>query len=216
MTTFQLQSSLLPNPAAANKPSLPTDEDAYDLKLVEAIRRGEAAAWPALIARYQDRLFSTCLRMVHNVGTWRPTWPRTRSSRSFRGSSRSTAGARAFHLDDPDHHERVSPFEASFREAEAARRASRASRRKQRHPTEILSRRGDFEQVREPGLSSGVEAHEDQERVLSALRQLDPDQRAVLILSAIAAGTRLRAELPRSSGWLWGPSRAGCSGRGRR
>src|SRR5215471_2122043 len=65
MTTLQLQSTLLP-PHTATKPSVQSDDETLDLKLVEAIRRGEAAAWPTLIARHQDRLFSTCLRMVHN------------------------------------------------------------------------------------------------------------------------------------------------------
>src|SRR5215471_17475609 len=65
MSTLQVQSILL-HPPAATRPNLPADDEAIDLKLVEAIRRGEAQAWPALIARHQDRLFSVCLRMVHN------------------------------------------------------------------------------------------------------------------------------------------------------
>lgn len=37
-----------------------------DLTLVRAIQRGDAGAWQELIRKYQDRLFATCMRMVHD------------------------------------------------------------------------------------------------------------------------------------------------------
>lgn len=41
-------------------------EDARDLELVDRVRRGENAAWSELVTRYQDRLFSVCVRIVRN------------------------------------------------------------------------------------------------------------------------------------------------------
>ena len=35
-----------------------------DLQLVRAIRQGDPAAWSTLLARHQDRLYATCLRMI--------------------------------------------------------------------------------------------------------------------------------------------------------
>jgi len=40
--------------------------DAHDQALVAAIRSGDPRAWSLLIARYQDRLFAVCLRMVND------------------------------------------------------------------------------------------------------------------------------------------------------
>jgi RNA polymerase sigma-70 factor (ECF subfamily) len=39
-------------------------DDAREQALVKAIQRGDKAAWPELLTRYQDRLFGVCLRMV--------------------------------------------------------------------------------------------------------------------------------------------------------
>ena len=54
-------------PHASSQPERPLSiEVALDIDLVRRIRGGDAALWPELIARYQDRLFSVCLRLVHN------------------------------------------------------------------------------------------------------------------------------------------------------
>lgn len=54
-------------PTPPSQPERPLSiEDAKDIDLVRRIRGGDAALWPELIARYQDRLFSVCLRLVHN------------------------------------------------------------------------------------------------------------------------------------------------------
>jgi RNA polymerase sigma-70 factor (ECF subfamily) len=152
---------------------VPADDDAYDVQLVEAIRRGEAAAWPALIARHQDRLFSICLRMVHN--------------RDLATDLAQDAFVKIIQgMDSFDGRAKLSTWMvritmnvclSKLRSEKLRRHASlEGSQDTQSNPVR------DFEQVREPGSSSGVEAHEDRERVLAALRQLDPEQRAVLIL----------------------------------
>ncbi len=42
------------------------DDDARDLALVERIRAGDPDAWGELLSSYQDRLYSICVRMVHD------------------------------------------------------------------------------------------------------------------------------------------------------
>jgi len=55
----------LPTPPA--QPDRPLSlEDQRDIDLVQRIRAGDTSLWPEFIARYQDRLFAVCLRLVHN------------------------------------------------------------------------------------------------------------------------------------------------------
>jgi len=167
----------LPPQHAANKPS--NDEDAYDLKLVEAIRSGNTQAWPALISRHQDRLFSTCLRMVHN--------------RETAADLTQDAFVKIIqHIASFDGRAKLSTWMikitmnvclSKLRSEKVRKAASLEALQDGARGTQTDPGRGmDFEQGREQGTSSSVEAHEDQERVLAALRLLDPDQRAVLIL----------------------------------
>lgn len=56
-------------PPPSSNPSRPGSlsiEDARDIDLVERLRAGESALWPEFIARYQDRLFAVCFRLVHD------------------------------------------------------------------------------------------------------------------------------------------------------
>jgi RNA polymerase sigma-70 factor (ECF subfamily) len=167
----------LPPQHAANKPA--ADEDAYDLKLVEAIRSGNTQAWPALISRHQDRLFSTCLRMVHN--------------REMAADLTQDAFVKIIqHISSFDGRAKLTTWMIKITmnvclsklRSEKVRKAAslEALQDGARGTRTDPSRAMDFEQAREQGTSSSVEAHEDQERVLAALRLLDPDQRAVLIL----------------------------------
>lgn len=167
----------MPPQHAANKPS--NDEDAYDLKLVEAIRSGNTQAWPALISRHQDRLFSTCLRMVHN--------------RETAADLTQDAFVKIIqHIASFDGRAKLSTWMikitmnvclSKLRSEKVRKAASLEALQDGARGTQTDPGRGmDFEQGREQGTSSSVEAHEDQERVLAALRLLDPDQRAVLIL----------------------------------
>lgn len=55
----------MPTPPA--QPDRPLSlEDQRDIDLVQRIRAGDTSLWPDFIARYQDRLFAVCLRLVHN------------------------------------------------------------------------------------------------------------------------------------------------------
>jgi RNA polymerase sigma-70 factor (ECF subfamily) len=169
------RSTLLPK---HHKPHPPTDEDAYDLQLVEAIRAGNMQAWPALISRYQDRLFSTCLRMVHN--------------RELAADLTQDAFVKVIqHINSFDGRAKFSTWLIritmnvclSRLRAEKVRRAASLDTLHDSSNNQTDSfQRFDFEQTKEPAAGSSVELHEDQERVLSALRLLEPDQRAVLIL----------------------------------
>jgi RNA polymerase sigma-70 factor (ECF subfamily) len=170
----------LPHPAAANKPPVLTDDDAFDLKLVEAIRRGDTSAWATLITRYQDRLFSTCLRMVHN--------------RDLATDLAQDSFVKIIQgIDSFDARAKLSTWmiRVTMNVCLSKLRSEKVRRHASLEALADGTGRGtrsdtgpgmDFEQVREPGSTVGVEVHEDQERVLQALRQLDPDQRAVLIL----------------------------------
>lgn len=179
MTAFQLQSVLLPHPAAT-KPNLPADDEAIDLKLVEAIRRGEAQAWPALIARHQDRLFSVCMRMVHNRDlaadlTQDAFVKIIQGMDSFDGRAKLSTWMIRITMNVC-----LSKLRSEKLRRHASIEAIQDGTQSNTGPERGVGR--GFEQEREPASVSGVQAHEDQERVLLALRQLDPDQRAVLIL----------------------------------
>jgi RNA polymerase sigma-70 factor (ECF subfamily) len=166
-------------PSALNKPAA-ADDEAQDLAIVEAIRRGETAAWSALIARHQDRLFSTCLRMVNN--------------RDLATDLAQDAFVKIIQgLHTFDGRAKLSTWMiritmnvclSKLRSEKLRRHASlEAMKDGAGRGTRPEPGRGvELEQVREQGTSSGVEAHEDRERVQAALRQLEPDQRAVLIL----------------------------------
>ncbi len=54
-----------PAPATAGATDgTPSAENSQDLELVRRIRAADPAAWPALLERYQDRLYAVSLRMV--------------------------------------------------------------------------------------------------------------------------------------------------------
>jgi RNA polymerase sigma-70 factor (ECF subfamily) len=158
-----------------------SDEDARDLSLVEAIRRGDQAAWTTLITRYQDRLFATCLRMVHNrelaTDLTQDAFVKIiQGINTFDGRAKlSTWMIRIT----------MNVCLSKLRSEKVRRHASieaMAEGTGKGGSKPDSPRATGFEQGRELGTPEGVEAHEDRERVLAALRLLDPDQRAVLIL----------------------------------
>jgi RNA polymerase sigma-70 factor (ECF subfamily) len=167
-----------PVPSLPSRRVPPPVDDSQDLRLVEAIRRGESAAWSTLITRYQDRLFAVCLRMVHN--------------RDLAQDLTQDAFVKIIQgLDSFDARAKLSTWMIrvtmnvclSRLRSEKLRR--HASLEAMTSPDSSRSKSGQaahFEQEREPGADEGVEAHEDRTRVLAAIRQLEPDQRAVLIL----------------------------------
>ncbi len=163
----------------ANLSTPPTEEDAEDLRLVARIRAGEEAAWGVLISRYQDRLFTICLRMVHN--------------RELAADLTQDAFVKVIQgLEKYDGRSKLSTW--IIRVTMNVCLSKIRSEKLRRHASlegmggasgsrgESEARGFDPEQVREPGGVSGVQHAEDRHRVLLALQRLDPDHRAVLIL----------------------------------
>jgi len=170
----------------AAKPSAPQpaplgegEGDAADRRLVEAIRRGDSSAWSALIARHQDRLYATCVRMVHD--------------REMATDLTQDAFVKIIQgLDSFDGRSKLSTW--MIRITMNVCFSKLRSEKVRRHVSlDALTDRSDgandggrrameFSGGREPAAASSVEAHEDRDRVLEALRLLDPDQRAVIIL----------------------------------
>lgn len=154
------------------------DEDAQDLQLVEAIRRGDTQAWAKLITKHQDRVYATCVRMVHNrdlaADLAQDSFVKIiQGIGSFDGRAKfSTWMTRV-----------VMNVCLSKLRSEKLRRHASLERMGQTTQTgDLEAARPQFEQTREPAAHAGVEEHEDRERVLTALRYLDPEHRAVLIL----------------------------------
>ncbi|MDX2130826.1 MAG: sigma-70 family RNA polymerase sigma factor [Planctomycetota bacterium] len=163
-----------------SEPGALDTDDSRDLEIVDAIRRGDSRAWTQLIARYQDRLFSVCVRMVRD--------------RDLAADLTQDAFVKIIQgLHTFDARAKLSTWMIritmnvclSRLRAEKVRR--HASLDALTDPAESGAREGGrgvgFEQEREQNADDRVELHEDRARVMAALRLLDPDQRAVLILS---------------------------------
>lgn len=154
-------------------------DDATDLRIVESIRRGEPAAWNTLIVRYQDRLFGVCLRMVHNRDmaadlTQDAFVKLIQGLPSFDGRAKfSTWAIRVT----------MNVCLSRLRSEKLRRHASLEAMAEANETRSSPGHEAGFEQGREQSASDGVERHEDRTRVLAALRDLDPDQRSVIILS---------------------------------
>lgn len=162
------------------KPSPMTQDDADDdLRLVEAIRRGDTSGWSQLITRYQDRLYSVCYRMVHH--------------RELAADLTQDAFVKIIQgLDSFDGRAKLSTWmirvtmnvclsrlrseklrkHASL-DAPAAGKSDSRSKPAQPRP---------HEQSRELSPDDRVDREEARSRVLEALRRIDPEQRAVIIL----------------------------------
>lgn len=154
-------------------------DDSLDLALVEQIRRGEPSAWTGLVARYQNRLFSVCLRMVHNremaADLTQDSFVKIiQGVGSFDGRSKlSTWMIRIT----------MNVCLSKLRSEKLRRHASLDAIQDGSGPGGANGARArGFEQSKELGAAESVEADEERALVLAALRELDPDQRAVLIL----------------------------------
>lgn len=155
-------------------------DDATDLAIVDAIRRGDPNGWNTLIVRYQDRLFGVCLRMVHNRDlaadlTQDAFVKIIQGLASFDARAKfSTWAIRVT----------MNVCLSRLRSEKLRRHASLDGLAEAHDDTRSSPGRDPgFEQGREQSTTDGVELHEDRARVLAALRELDPDQRAVIILS---------------------------------
>lgn len=155
-------------------------DESLDLALVEQIRRGEPSAWTGLVARYQNRLFSVCLRMVHNremaADLTQDSFVKIiQGISSFDGRSKlSTWMIRIT----------MNVCLSKLRSEKLRRHASLEAMQDGTGPggRSDSGRARGFEQSKELGAEESVEADEEKALVLAALRELDPEQRAVLIL----------------------------------
>ena len=159
----------------------PADPEAHELALVARIRAGESGAWSELITLYQDRLFSVCLRMVHDrdlaADLTQDSFVKViRGIDSFDGRSKlSTWMIRVT----------MNVCLSKLRSEKLRKHASLDAMAlpDNSHPDWQPRSASSTLTAREPGLNQNVELREERDRVMAALRQLEPDQRAVLILA---------------------------------
>ncbi|MCB9845908.1 MAG: sigma-70 family RNA polymerase sigma factor [Phycisphaeraceae bacterium] len=151
------------------------NDDARDLALVKAIRDGDTSAWTTLLKRYQDRLFTVCLRMVRD--------------RELALDLTQDAFVKIIQgLDSYDGRAKLSTWFIRITMNVCLSRL-RAERLRRHASLELMSdpNRSDgvsrgFPQNREPVPGSNVEDNERRWLVSEALSRLSPDQRAILVL----------------------------------
>ena len=164
-----------PLPSPTEPESGGTTEDPIDAQLVEGILRNDREAWGALYTRHQSRVFAVCFQMVHDrelaSDLTHDTFVKViKGIASFDGRARFTTWMTRIAMN---------VCLSKIRSEKLRRHASLDAPTKDREH----GRGPDLEQNREHSHTTSVEASEQKERVLAALRKLDPDQRAVLILA---------------------------------
>lgn len=151
------------------------DEDAADRALVRAIRAGRSEAWNDLVRRYQDRVFTLCLRMVNNDRDLAADLSQDAFLRIIRG------------LDTFDDRARLSTWVyrvtmnsclSRLRQEKLRRHASLDAPQNTNDGSPGPSR----SQTREPPPGSRVQTVDERERLLDALGVLSDEHRAILIL----------------------------------
>ncbi len=166
---------------APDQPHAP-GEPPDDAALVRAIQSGDASAWEPVLARHQDRLFATCLRMIGDR--------ETASDLVQDSFVRIIQG-----IDSFDGRARLSTWMTRVTMNVCLSHLRKEKLR--RHPSldaparPIAGRDPDgssgsigagLEQSRELGTDERVEVEEHRTRVLQALALLPPPVRAVLVL----------------------------------
>jgi RNA polymerase sigma-70 factor (ECF subfamily) len=156
-------------------PSHPVAEQDVDLELIRQIRAGDAAAWSRLLERYQDRIYTLCLRTVSN--------------RDLAADLAQDTMVKVIQgLDSYDGRSKLSTW--IFRVTMNVCLSKLRSEKVRRHASIEALGAGpedegsglEFEQEREPDTAPNVQEREERRRFLAALDQLEPDQRAILIL----------------------------------
>lgn len=153
-----------------------------DMALVRSIRRGDSTAWPALLARYQHKLFALCVRMTPSGRRdWAEDFAQEAMVKIIQG------------LDSYDGRSRLTTW--MYRVVMNVCLSRLRSEKYRRHasldaPVSRGNARGvegeaygrDLLEEPEPDAAQRVEHQEDRQRVLAALARLDPEQRAILLL----------------------------------
>ena len=177
----------MPQPSPKPAPPNLSLEDARDIDLIHRLRGGEAALWPEFIARYQDRLFAVCLRLVHD--------------RDLASDLTQDTFVKVIqHLDKYDG--RSKPSTWLIRIAMNVSLSKLRSQKLRRHASldapagggsgrgrggarsgeESPSRGSQIAQNKELSGVAGVERDQERLALLEALRLVDDEQRAILIL----------------------------------
>lgn len=160
----------------------PAHDDGEDLRLIEAAKKGDQSAWSSLIKRHQDRLFSICLRMVRDRDlatdlTQDSFIKIMQGVESFDGRSKLTTWMIRVTMN---------VCLSKLRSEKLRRHASLDSIAGGAGAGALGSgRTADGRNLGGAGeldAGSNVQAREERERLLRALAELDPEQRAILIL----------------------------------
>lgn len=161
--------------------------ESEDRAIVERIRAagiGDRSAWAQLFARYQDRLFGVCLRMV--------------SDRETATDLTQDAFVKILQgLDSWDGRSRLSTWMirvtmnvclSHLRAAKLRRHASLDAElsgslvRGMKHPERPITGDSGFSSDREPQPGESVQHQEQRRRLLAGLAALDPEQRSIIVL----------------------------------
>ncbi len=153
----------------------PDERKLSDAELVRRARDGTATAFAELVTRYQDRVFNTCFRMCHNHED-ALDFAQAAFVKAFENLARFRGGASFYTwLFRIVVNLVLSGRRAALRRTTIALDGAGGGARP-------LGRLADH---REPGAASAGEARELQQRVASALEQLDDEFRAAVVLKDI-------------------------------
>jgi len=158
----------------------PHADEARELELVEQIRAGDQGAWTELLERYQNRLYTICLRMV--------------SDRHLAADLTQDAMVKIIlGLETYDGRSKLSTWMirvtmnvclSRLRSEKLRRHASMDAMREasERGSEPNLRLTTPFEQAREPTSSERIELDERRRILAEAMGRVAPEQRAILIL----------------------------------
>ncbi len=143
----------------------------------------DRAAWGELVQRYQDRLFGVCLRMVGDRDTAADLTQDAfvkviQGLDSWDGRSRLSTWMIRVTMNVCLSHLRAAKVRR-HRSLDAPIKPPVMGSDSADSPITTL---GGQAAAREPGTESSVQQHEQQRRLLAALADLDPEQRAIIVL----------------------------------
>ena len=179
-----------------NQPEKPLSaEDARDADLVRRILGGDATLWPEFIARYQDRLFAVCFRLVHDrelaSDLTQDTFVKViQNLDKYDGRSRLSTWLIRIAMNvslSKLRSEKLRRYASLDAPAAGGRGGAEASAAGGRgafgaRGVDGPSRGSQIAQVKEQSGLSGVERDQERLTLLAALRLVDDEQRAILVL----------------------------------